>query len=68
MFPAAKDILGDGVEVVTPMLVTIIVVVTAGEAVARVVTRETVTIFPLCLAGPHSSGLADVGLGRVLPV
>merc|ERR1712106_287636 len=57
MFPAAKDILGDGVEVVTPMLVTIIVVVTAGEAVHRV------TSFRIS----HSSSLADVGLGRVLP-
>jgi len=44
MFPAAKDILGDGVEVVTPMLVTIIVVVTAGEAVRRVVGREAFAV------------------------
>ena len=36
MFPAAKDIIGDGVEVVTRVLVTVIVVITAGETVRRV--------------------------------
>ena len=32
VFPTAKDILGDGVDVVSVMLVTIIVVVTAAKA------------------------------------
>ena len=32
MFPAAKDISGDGVEVVTAVLVAVIVVVEAGES------------------------------------
>ena len=36
MLPAAKDIIGDGVEIVTGVLVAIIVVVVAGEAVALV--------------------------------
>ena len=36
MSPATKDILGDGVEIVTAMLVTVIVVVLAGEATSRV--------------------------------
>ena len=31
MLPATKDICGDGVEIVTAVLVAIIVVVTAGE-------------------------------------
>ena len=35
MFPAAKDIIGNRVEVVTTMFVTIIVVVTAGETVTN---------------------------------
>ena len=46
MFPAAKDIIGDGVEVVSTVFVTVIVVVTAGETVSRIVAsgrsrRET---------------------------
>ena len=36
MLPATKDISGDGVEVVTTVLVTVIVVVAGGEAVGRV--------------------------------
>ena len=36
MLSAAKDIIGDGVEIVTGVLVAIIVVVVAGEAVALV--------------------------------
>ena len=36
MLPAAKDIIGDGVEITTGVLVAIIVVVVAGEAVALV--------------------------------
>ena len=39
MPPAAKDIPGDGVEVVTAMLVTVIVVVLAGEAARGVFAR-----------------------------
>ena len=35
MLPATKDISGDGVEVVTAMLVTIVVVVKAGETAHR---------------------------------
>ena len=46
MFPAAKDIIGDGVEVVSTVLVTVIVIVTTGETVGRIVAsgrsrRET---------------------------
>ena len=37
MLPATKNILGDGVEVVTAVLVAIIVVVTAREVVHRVI-------------------------------
>ena len=37
MLPATKNILGDGVEVVTAVLVAIIVVVTASEVVHSVV-------------------------------
>ena len=33
MLPATKDIIGDGIEIVTAVLVAIIVVVTAGEAI-----------------------------------
>ena len=33
MLPSAKDIIGDGIEIVRRVLVTIIVVVTAGEAI-----------------------------------
>ena len=36
MLPAAQDILSDGVEVVTAVLVTVIVVVADGETVRRV--------------------------------
>ena len=36
MFPAAKEIIGDGVEVATTVFVTIIVVVTGGEALSRI--------------------------------
>ena len=39
MFPAAKDIIGDGVEVVTRVLVTVIVVVTARETVRSIAGR-----------------------------
>ena len=39
MLPATQDILGDGVEIVTAMLVTIIVVVTDGETISRVFAR-----------------------------
>ena len=39
MLPAAKDIIGDRVEVVTAVLVAVIVVVVAGEASRRVVMR-----------------------------
>ena len=39
MPPAAKNILGDGVEIVTAMLVTVIVVVLAGETTRRVCAR-----------------------------
>jgi len=70
MFPAAKDILGDGVEVVTPMLVTIIVVVTAGEAVHRVVGREAFAVVTVsaALVASLMSGLTDVALDHVLPL
>ena len=37
MFPAAKDIIGDGVEVVTTVFVTVIVVVTARKTFCRIV-------------------------------
>ena len=40
MLPATKNILGDGVEVVTAVLVAIIVVVTAREVVHRVICGE----------------------------
>jgi hypothetical protein len=36
MLPATKDICGDGIEIVTAVLVAIIVVVTAGEGLARI--------------------------------
>ena len=39
MFPVAKDIIGDGVEVVTTVLVTVRVVVTGEECVHRVIMR-----------------------------
>ena len=39
MLPAAKNISGDGVEVVTTVLVAVIVVVVTGEASRRVVMR-----------------------------
>ena len=37
MFPAAKDIIGDGVEVVTTVFNTVIVVVTGEKGVHRVI-------------------------------
>jgi len=63
MLPAAQDILGDGVEVVTAVLVTVIVVVADGETVRRV-GRSTCC---WCLVRPGSSGLADIVLHGVLP-
>ena len=36
MLPATKDICGDGIEIVTAVLIAIIVVVTAGEGLARI--------------------------------
>ena len=53
MLPSAQDILGDGVEVVTAMLVTIIVVVTAGEAIIRVSAREALVVVDIVI--PYSA-------------
>merc|ERR1739838_132201 len=58
MFPAAKDIIGDGIEVVITVFVTIIVVVTAGEAVGWIGAG----------CSPLHSGLTDTALDCVLPV
>merc|ERR1739838_645264 len=58
MFPAAKDIIGDGVEVVSTVFVTIIVVVTAGEAVAWIGAG----------CSPLHPGLTDTAPDCVLPV
>jgi len=44
MPPATQDILGDGVEIVTAMLVTIIVVVTGGETISRVFAGVAVAV------------------------
>ena len=41
MFPFAKDIIGDVVEVVTTVFVTVIVVVMGGEGVHRVIVRHS---------------------------
>ena len=79
MLPAAQDILGDGVEVVTAVLFTVIVVVADGETVRRV-GRSTwscclvrpgsnIKVHYLCVHQlvPGSSGLADIVLHSVLP-
>ena len=42
MLPATQDILGDGVEIVTAKLVTIIVVIIDGETISRVFARVAV--------------------------
>ena len=48
MLPATKDICGDGIEIVTAVLVAIIVVVTAGEGLTRIgVIGRRVTIATL---------------------
>ena len=36
MLPSAKDIIGDGIEIVTAVLVAIIVVVVKGKAIHRI--------------------------------
>ena len=40
MLPPAQDILGDGVEVVTAVLVTVVVVVADGKTIRRVGSSE----------------------------
>ena len=45
MLPAAKDISGDRVEVVTTVLVAVIVIVLAGEASHRIVMRGCSKIY-----------------------
>ena len=54
MLPATQDILGDGVEIVTAMLVTIIVVVTGGEAISRVFARVAVAVVDVVI---HNAAL-----------
>ena len=54
MLPSAKDILGDGVEIVTAMLVTIIVVVTGGETISRVFARVAVAVVDVVI---HNAAL-----------
>jgi len=73
MPPAAKDILGDGVEVVTAMLVTVIVVVLAGETVRGVFARVTLASSEIvgnkvALSTPLIFRLRHVGLDHVLPL
>ena len=54
MPPATQDILGDGVEIVTAMLVTIIVVVTDGETISRVFARVAVAVVDVVI---HNAAL-----------
>ena len=54
MLPATQDILGDGVEIVTAMLVTIIVVVTGGESISRVFARVAVAVVDVVI---HNAAL-----------
>ena len=57
MLPATQDILGDGVEIVTAMLVTIIVVVTARETISRVFARVAVATVEVVI---HNAALNRV--------
>jgi len=73
MPPAAKDILGDGVEVVTAMLVTVIVVVAAGETVRGVFARVALAASEIvgnkvAFSTSLIFRLRDVGLDHVLPL
>ena len=54
MLPATQDIFGDGVEIVTAMLVTIIVVVTGGESISRVFARVAVAVVDVVI---HNAAL-----------
>jgi len=47
MPPAAKNIPGDGVEIVTAMLVTVIVVVLAGETTRGVFARVALAVLDI---------------------
>ena len=54
MLPATQGILGDGVDIVTAMLVTIIVVVTGGETISRVFARVAVAVVEVVI---HNAAL-----------
>ena len=54
MLPATKDICGDGVEIVTAVLVAIIVVVTDGETISRVFNRVAVAVVQVVI---HNAAL-----------
>ena len=54
MLPATQDILGDGVEIVTAMLVTIIVVVTDGETISWVFARVAIAVVEVVI---HNAAL-----------
>jgi len=73
MPPATKDILGDGVEVVTAMLVPIIVVVLVGKAASRVYSGVTlaagdVVKYSAALSTSLIFRLRDEGLDQILPL
>jgi len=72
MLPAAKDIIGDGVEIVTGVLVAIIVIVVAGEAVALVAVSGGRVVVAGCRiarsGGSLHPGPGDAAPDGVLPV
>jgi len=73
MPPAAKNILGDGVEIVTAMLVAIIVVVLTGETSRGIFARVALAAVDVAR---HNAALSTslifrlrhVGLDHVLPL
>jgi len=73
MPPAAKDILGDGVEVVTAVLVAVIVVVLAAETTSWVFAGVALAAMEIvsnkaALSAPLIFRLRHVGLDHVLPL
>ena len=54
MLPATKDICGDGVEIVTAVLVAIIVVVTDGETIIWVFARVAIAVVEVVI---HNAAL-----------
>ena len=74
MFPAAQDIIGDRVEVVTTVFVTVIVVVTARKTFCRIVAsggprrKEQIASLNLFPAVKLLPALTNITLCRVLPI